>query len=300
MSIFNKQFVFSACMVCCALGAASCTGDDGEDIPKYIAIDATIEQGMTRAVTNGNSMTFEPGDRLSLYVWTSASYAVNTEHMIVNGVVNTLADNGTWTPESQMLWADIQSRHYFLGIYPERTVTDFEADPYRLTGNYETDDLLAGSDLTGMTPVSNKVGLVFDHLMAKLRVNLIFRNEFEGNIAGATVTCQAADGCTINYLSRNCTPGEPARVALSSVTPVQGYDQTWQGIMIPQEGFRQITVTIEGKNFTYTHPTDITLMRGNITTASLIIGRNLIELGSVKIDGWESEYNLDGDAERIL
>ena len=38
-------------------------------------------------------------------------------------------------------------------------------------------------------------------------------------------------------------------------------------------------------------------MKIKFTRINLIIGLNVIELGTIKIDGWESEYNLDGNAD---
>lgn len=298
MNIIIKNSVISACMMCCTIGAASCSGDGSEETPKFINISATISQGMTRATTTGNSMAFETGDRLNIYVWVDDMYKVNQENMVVNGTVNTLDATGKWTSSPQMLWADMRSHHYFLGIYPTRTVSDFKADPHRITGNYEDDDLLAGMDLSGMTPTSNTIGLEFDHLMAKVHLNLNFRNEWENTIESVAVDCQAVDACTVDYLALSSTPvGNQTSIKLSQTTTVQGFDQSWQTIMVPQENFREITISVNGKHYTYTHPEDIPLRRGCVTRINLIIGLNVIELGTIKIDGWESEYSLDGSAD---
>ena len=73
---------------------------------------------------------------------------------------------------AQMLWADNTSDHYFLGIYPERNgATDYDADPYTLDFNNQTaSDLLVAR--TTAKPTGSAVKLEFEHVMAKLVVNL--------------------------------------------------------------------------------------------------------------------------------
>ena len=67
----------------------------------------------------------------------------------------------------------------FLGIYPERNrTTDYKADPYTLDFNNQTaSDLLVAR--TTAKPTGSAVKLEFEHVMAKLVVNLSFRQRVD-------------------------------------------------------------------------------------------------------------------------
>ena len=60
----------------------------------------------------------------------------------------------------------------------------------------------------------------------------------------------------------------------------------WSGLQLPQSGVNTITITIEGKDYVFTHSTDIPLVGGQYTTVNLIVGRNTIDLASVGISNW--------------
>jgi hypothetical protein len=57
--------------------------------------------------------------------------------------------------------------------------------------------------------------------------------------------------------------------------------------MVPQTGFRTVSVKIGEQTFTYTHDADIPLAAGKFTTLNLIVGRNKIEIGTVDITDWK-------------
>ena len=281
-----------------ALGllAAACSNnesDSAQQEAKYITIEASIGQ-MTRATTTGNGAVFDAGDGVTLYAWTGSATAVSADK-VVNGVVNTLGTDGKWTPATPMLWADMVTPHYFLGIYPARTVTDFTADPYTLApADYEASDLLVARQLSGLIATQNPVSLTFDHAMAKLVVNMNFRNQWEQTPAITSCVATAAGTATINYLAQTVTAGEQAAVSLPAVTASTGYAATYGSIMVPQTGFRTVAITIDGQQFTYTHDEDIPLEAGKYTTLNLIVGRNKIELGEVSINDWTEGSTISG------
>ena len=281
-----------------ALGllAAACSSDESapaQQEAKYITIEASIGS-MTRATTTGNTSVFDAGDGVTLYAWTGSATAVPADK-VVDGVVNTLGTDGKWTPATQMLWADMVTPHYFLGIYPARTVSDFTADPYTLDpADYEASDLLVARQLSGLIATQNPVSLTFDHAMAKLVVNMNFRNQWEQTPAITSCVATAAGTATINYLAQTVTAGEQAAVSLPAVTASTGYAATYGSIMVPQTGFRTVAITIDGQQFTYTHDEDIPLEAGKYTTLNLIVGRNKIEIGEVSINDWTEGTTISG------
>ena len=278
---------------------ACCGGDDeggSEPAAKYITVKADIGY-MTRVVSDGISSRFEDGDRLSLYVWTGLGI-YRQDSMIVDGVVNTLAADGQWTPEVPMLWLDEWSPHYFLGISPARHVDSLHADAYR---SLPTEDLLVARNMIGLQSYWGVVPLTFEHMLTRLDVNLRFRDEWDEVPTATQVTVRASDRCTVDYLTGQCSDlGDTATIVLPAVAAAVGHAQSFSGIIIPQDGVRTITVTVAGQEYTFTHFTDIRLQRGRYTTVNLTVGRSRITLDGVTINDWRSGQSLDDVyAERV-
>lgn len=276
--------------------AACSTGSDVLPPQDLGQIRVTASVGaMTRVAHSGNSTTFETNDRISVYAWLGAGN--DMQRLVVDNSINTLGGDGTWTAEPQMLWADNTSDHYFLGIYPERNgATDYDADPYTLDFNNQTaSDLLVAR--TTAKPTGSAVKLEFEHVMAKLVVNLSFRNEWTTAPEVASVTATACTEATVNYLE-NPVEVTPATGQNLVVIPFTGTSASFAGIMIPgQSGFRTINVTLEnGKVYTYTHSADIDLQPGRYTTVNLVLGRDRIELddAGINVSDWENGTSIDG------
>lgn len=280
-----------------AILLAACSTDSDVLPPQDLGqIRVTASVGaMTRVAHSGNSTTFETNDRISVYAWLGADN--DMQRLVVDNSINTLGGDGTWTAEPQMLWADNTSDHYFLGIYPERNgATDYDADPYTLDFNNQTaSDLLVAK--TTAKPTGSAVKLEFEHVMAKLVVNLSFRNEWTIAPEVVSVTAAACTEATVNYLE-NPVEVTPATGQNLVVIPFTGTSASFAGIMIPgQSGFRTINVTLEnGKVYTYTHSADIDLQPGRYTTVNLVLGRDRIELddAGINVSDWENGTSIDG------
>lgn len=280
-----------------AILLAACSTDSDVLPPQDLGqIRVTASVGaMTRVAHSGNSTTFETNDRISVYAWLGADN--DMQRLVVDNSINTLGGDGTWTADPQMLWADNTSDHYFLGIYPERNgATDYDADPYTLDFNNQTaSDLLVAR--TTAKPTGSAVKLEFEHVMAKLVVNLSFRNEWTIAPEVASVTATACTEATVDYLE-NPVEVTPATGQNLVVIPFTGTSASFAGIMIPgQSGFRTINVTLEnGKVYTYTHSADIDLQPGRYTTVNLVLGRDRIELddAGINVSDWENGTSIDG------
>lgn len=280
-----------------AILLAACSTDSDVLPPQDLGqIRVTASVGaMTRVAHSGNSTTFETNDRISVYAWLGADN--DMQRLVVDNSINTLGGDGTWTADPQMLWADNTSDHYFLGIYPERNgATDYDADPYTLDFNNQTaSDLLVAK--TTAKPTGSAVKLEFEHVMAKLVVNLSFRNEWTIAPEVVSVTATACTEATVNYLE-NPVEVTPATGQNLVVIPFTGTSASFAGIMIPgQSGFRTINVTLEnGKVYTYTHPSGIDLQPGRYTTVNLVLGRDNIKLddAGINVSDWENGTSIDG------
>lgn len=290
-------------MALAALLAASCAKESGQKetapLPQVpISVEASVS-GLTKAVTDGLQTTFEANDQLTLYAWTGSNAAV-PEKKVVAGVVNTY-DGTKWTPASTMLWKNVSDAHYFLGISPARTVNSFTADPVSSSEDLLVATVLGDGIVAPQTVTAPPVALEFSHVMAWLKVNVKYRNQW-GGVPEAVVSAQAAPAGTIDYLTKTITPGEVTAQALqAAATAAEGYDATYSALCIPQ-GISTINFTIAGQTLVYTHSENIVLEAGKVTTLTLLVGKDKIALENNTVSAWDAgEVNPDmGAASGLL
>lgn len=306
MRVKTKVTAFALAVT--GLWTAGCS--DNNDVPseaaKYITVNTSIGQ-MTRVATDDDgSQRFEADDQISVYAWTGKATEVDFGNLVVNNSINTY--NGTtWTASPQMLWADQGSGHYFIGIYPAKksiasVVTELTADDYTLdASDQEASDLLVATNLEGLSATTAPGGMVdldFDHVMAKLIVNLKFRNQWGGTPTVQGVTAQdAATKAKVDYLNKAVTADDTSKdnISLTALAaPQTGYALSYASIMVPQSGFRSVIVTIGGSDYTYTHSGEIKLESGKYTTVNLTVGRDRIELGDVTVNDWQQGDVING------
>lgn len=284
-----------------ALLAASCNNEhenDAVESAKYITVNTSIG-GLSRTTTaNDGTQVFVKDDKISVYAWTGTADAINASDLVVNNSINTYDGTSAWTPAPQMLWKDMTSAHYFLGIYPARKVTNFTADTYTLdlTKTQEANDLLVavntGTDKVGLTASATAVPLQFDHVMAKLIVNLTFRDQWGGTPTVKSVTTNNLKSiATVDYIAKSVTVTSDAATPLELLTATA--NTSYQSVMVPQAGEKaQIVVKIGEKDYTYTGT--VKLESGKYTTVNLIVGRDAIDLGSVSINDWGEGETIEG------
>lgn len=292
-----KNFIFTAMAVSALFTLASCDNENDSSAAKYITVSTSIGD-MTRVATDTDgSQAFENGDQISVFAWTGdATVAPAAAERVVDNAINTL-DNKVWKATPQMLWKDMTSNHYFIGVYPkfDAAVADLTKAAYSLDpANQEKSDMLVAVNSKGMKASENPVLLSFDHVMAQLIVNLSFRTQFGGAAKVTAVNAVGmADKATVNLLTKAVTADAAQTTVSLGVTEA---NKSYKSIVVPQTGFKQIDVVIDGKTFTYTHATEISLASGKQTVVNLIVGRDEITLGSVNINPWGTGETLNGDA----
>lgn len=277
---------------------ASCNNDEngGVETAEYITVNTSIGSLTRTATADNGTQTFVKDDKISVYAWTGSADVVNADAMVVNNSINTY-DGTKWSASPQMLWKDMMTSHYFLGVYPARTITNFIADEYALdvTKQEQSDLLVAvnrGTDNAGIIASNTAVPLQFDHVMAKLIVNLTFRNQWATTPKVTNVTTSnLKDKATVDYLTKTATvtAEEATDIELQAATA----NTTYQSIMVPQAGEgATITIKIGDKDYIYTGT--VKLEGGKYTTVNLIVGRDGITLGSVSINGWGEGNTING------
>ena len=298
----TKTYLFALMAMALALG--SCSDNEngiGGETSKYITVSTSIGN-MTRVATDEKGgQTFEEGDEISVYAWTGdATVAPETRERVVNNAINKLT-NGSWVSTPQMLWKNNRDKHYFIGVYPisASAISDLSAGEYTFDETKQVEsDLLVAVNKDGLSynvDEQQPVPLTFTHVMAKLVVNLTYKNQWGGiPTVEKVVVGNAAKEATINYLTKVVTPSTTAKEDFS--LPEITENTKYVSVIIPQEEVTQLTIVIGGKNFVYDNGTPFKLESGKITTVNLEVGRDEIKLGDVKITNWEDGSTFSGEA----
>ena len=288
----KSLYTLAGALLAAGVLLAGCAKEKGGTEPaarSAITIEAAIGTP-TKVAYDGDAASFAADDQISLYAWMGSAEAV-PEKKIVDGVVNTF-DGSKWTPETQMLWSHVKENHYFLGVYPKKYITDFTADDYTLA-----DDLMIATELTGIPFKENAepVKLSFTHALARMDVNLRFRNQWEETPEVTRVSAYAKREYTVNYLGKEVTAtGDNFHVSIPEVSAVTGYDRSFSGLQVPQEGVTKVSVLIGGNEFVFTAALPISLESGKVTTLNLYVGRDKIELDSVTVNPWVDNTPIEG------
>ena len=291
----KKTYLFT--LMAMALTLGSCSDNEngiGGETSKYITVSTSIGN-MTRVATDEKGgQTFEEGDEISVYAWTGdATVAPETRERVVNNAINKLT-NGSWISNPQMLWKNNRDKHYFIGVYPISAISDLSAGEYTFDETKQVEsDLLVAVNKDGLSynvDEQQTVPLTFTHVMAKLVVNLTYKNQWgtEGPTVDKVVVGDAVKSATVNYLTKVITPSAVAEDKANFDMPALTANKQYASIIIPQDGVQKITVVIGGKNFIYDNGTPFKFESGKITTINLEVGRDIIKLGNVNISDWGS------------
>ena len=299
----TKTYLFALMAMALILG--SCSDNEngiGGETSKYITVSTSIGN-MTRVATDANGdQTFEEGDEISVYAWTGdATVAPETSERVVNNAINKLT-NGSWVSTPQMLWKNNRDKHYFIGVYPTKAISDLAAGEYVFDETKQTEsDLLVAVNPDGLSYNADEqqtVPLTFTHVMAKLLVNLTYKNQWgtEGPTVDKVVVGDAVKSATVNYLTKVVTPSAVAGDKANFDMPALTANKQYASIIIPQDGVQKITIVIGGKNFIYDNGTPFKFESGKVTTINLEVGRDQVILDEVKISDWTEGSTFGGEA----
>ena len=293
----TKTYLFA--LMAMALTLGSCSDNEngiGGETSKYITVSTSIGN-MTRVATDAKGgQTFEEGDEISVYAWTGDATTVPAATgRVVDNAKNKLT-KGVWISTPQMLWKNNRDKHYFIGVYPisASAISDLSAGEYTFDETKQVEsDLLVAVNKDGLSynvDEQQPVPLTFTHVMAKLVVNLTYKNQWgtEGPTVDKVAVGNAAKKATVNYLTKVVTPSAVAEDKADFDMPALTANKQYASIIIPQDGVQKITITIGDKDFIYDNGTPFKFESGKITTINLEVGRDVIKLGDVNISDWGS------------
>lgn len=296
----TKYYIFALAAMTMTLGSCSDSENTtGTEAPKSITVSTSIGK-MTRITTDEKgAQAFSEGDEISVYAWTgSADKVPAAAERVVNNAINKLTDK-VWVATPQMLWKNNLDQHYFIGIYPTKNVDNLTADTYTFNAeNQLASDLLVAVNTKGLSytkDAKDPVKLDFTHVMAKMVVNLTYKNQWGGTpTVKNVVVSDAANEATINYLTKAVTPTATAQADFE--VPATVANTQYVSVLIPQNGIQKLAITIGDKTFTYDNGTPFNFESGKITTINLEVGRDQVILDEVKISNWTEGSIFGGEA----
>ena len=296
----TKYYIFALAAMTMTLGSCSDSENTiGTEAPKSITVSTSIGK-MTRITTDEKgAQAFSEGDEISVYAWTgSADKVPAAAERVVNNAINKLTDK-VWVATPQMLWKNNLDQHYFIGIYPTKNVDNLTADTYTFNAeNQLASDLLVAVNVKGLSytkDAKDAVKLDFTHVMAKMVVNLTYKNQWGGTpTVKNVVVSDAVKEATINYLTKAVTPTTTAQADFE--VPATVANTQYVSVLIPQNGIQKLAITIGDKTFIYDNGTPFNFESGKITTINLEVGRDQVILDEVKISDWENGSTFKGEA----
>ena len=296
----TKYYMIALAAMTMMLGSCSDSENTtGTEAPKSITVSTSIGK-MTRITTDEKgAQAFSEGDEISVYAWTgSADKVPAAAERVVNNAINKLTDK-VWVATPQMLWKNNLDQHYFIGIYPTKNVDNLTADTYTFNAeNQLASDLLVAVNVKGLSytkDAKDAVKLDFTHVMAKMVVNLTYKNQWGGTpTVKNVVVSDAVKEATINYLTKAVTPTATAQADFE--VPATVANTQYVSVLIPQNGIQKLAITIGDKTFTYDNGTPFNFESGKITTINLEVGRDQVILDEVKISDWENGSTFKGEA----
>lgn len=296
----TKYYIFALAAMTMTLGSCSDSENTtGTEAPKSITVSTSIGK-MTRITTDEKgAQAFSEGDEISVYAWTgSADKVPAAAERVVNNAINKLTDK-VWVATPQMLWKNNLDQHYFIGIYPTKNVDNLTADTYTFNAEDQlASDLLVAVNVKGLSytkDAKDAVKLDFTHVMAKMVVNLTYKNQWGGTpTVKNVVVADAVKEATINYLTKAVTPTATAQADFE--VPATVANTQYVSVLIPQNGIQKLAITIGDKTFIYDNGTPFNFESGKITTINLEVGRDQVILDEVKISDWENGNTFKGEA----
>lgn len=209
----TKTYLFALMTMALTLG--SCSDNEngiGGETSKYITVSTSIGN-MTRVATDANGgQTFEEGDEISVYAWTGDATTVPAATgRVVDNAINKLT-KGSWISTPQMLWKNNRDKHYFIGVYPTKAISDLSAGEYTFDETKQVEsDLLVAVNKDGLSynvDEPQTVPLTFTHVMAKLVVNLTYKNQWgtEGPTVDKVAVGNAAKKSNRQLSDQGCHP----------------------------------------------------------------------------------------------
>ncbi len=277
-------------LVAAGLLMSSCN-EEQVPVPDKIRITAELGTASKALAENGVYNSFEKGDAISVFVWTSAQ-------TVVDNVLNRFEGESKWKADSPMSWTGGEAvAHDFMAVYPK---IDLKMPAAKMQGSYaavggKVEDVLVAR-VSGQMPTSEPVKLTFDHAMSFIEVDLNLRSEYDGvDPSSVYVTAEVATDALVDYVAvSSSATGTADDYRLSASAKGLSHSAVLPAQTLPMNivvhiGNLALSLKREGL--------ELELISGKVTKVKLNVGKDVVEISGISVNDWKTGGPIFGETE---
>ena len=265
-------------------------------------VEAQAVEINANATGFGGGLYYSDESGVTSFANGAAIKVVNLMRTSKNEATYTTTDGTNWTTTDAMVW-NSSSKNTFQAWYPVAEYSSYDA--FTIPTDQSDATKLASADwMTASTGEIDKPGngvldLSFQHRLAKVTVTVSeFTSQYaEGaTLSGATIYSLTADNVSVENADNGVTPYQEGNSVTAIVCP---------GKYNADATLMEINVKDENGNYTLAVPVNDYLVNtglaaGKHYTFSLKVGKDVVAISSVTVEGWV-EMEIDGGvAEEVV
>lgn len=213
--------------------------------------------------------------------------------------------NGSWTSDKSIYWKDNSTSAFVYSYAPyiegldEETI-NLNSIPFSVQANQSNEKDFISSDLVGysqkVNPSSLSDGVLamnMSHMLSQLVARINFKSSYIGekNISSVKIMTKQNVQFDITTMQTKSDDND-TNIELTPCTSIENLE--YKAILPPQNiasGSKFMTFIIDGKNYTYIIPSNIThkFESNKSTVLNLTVGNKDVTLGGVTVEGWEQQ-----------
>ena len=258
-------------------------------------VEAQAVEINANATGFGGGLYYSDESGVTSFANGAAIKVVNLMRTSKNEATYTTTDGTNWTTTDAMVW-NSSSKNTFQAWYPVAEYSSYDA--FTIPTDQGDATKLASADwMTASTGEIDKPGngvldLSFQHRLAKVTVTVSeFTSQYaEGaTLSGATIYSLTADNVSVENADNGVTPYQEGNSVTAIVCP---------GKYNADATLMEINVKDENGNYTLAVPVNDYLVNtglaaGSHYTFSLKVGKDVVAISSVTVEGWV-EMEIDG------
>ena len=258
-------------------------------------VEAQAVEINANATGFGGGLYYSDESGVTSFANGAAIKVVNLMRTSKNEATYTTTDGTNWTTTDAMVW-NSSSKNTFQAWYPVAEYSSYDA--FTIPTDQGDATKLASADwMTASTGEIDKPGngvldLSFQHRLAKVTVTVSeFTSQYaEGaTLSGATIYSLTADNVSVENADNGVTPYQEGNSVTAIVCP---------GKYNADATLMEINVKDENGNYTLAVPVNDYLVNtglaaGKHYTFSLKVGKDVVSISSVTVEGWV-EMEIDG------
>ena len=258
-------------------------------------VEAQAVEINANATGFGGGLYYSDESGVTSFANGAAIKVVNLMRTSKNEATYTTTDGTNWTTSDAFVW-NSSSKNKFQAYYPVAEYSSYDA--FTIPTDQGDATKLASADwMTASTGEIDKPGngvldLSFQHRLAKVTVTVSeFASQYaEGaTLSGATIYSLTADNVSVENANNGVTPYQEGNSVTAIVCP---------GKYNADATLMEINVKDENGDYTLAVPVndylvDTGLAAGSHYTFSLKVGKDVVAISSVTVEGWV-EMEIDG------